>query len=169
MIITFPRVAKFVFAMAVLAAMLVSPITAQAQSDIVGTWKIKEYYQLVISTNEKRHIFGENPLGMVIYTKGGHFSFMVAAGDRKQAGNVPTDAERAQLHFSMVSYCGTYKAEGNLVTWKLLSAWMPAWVGTERKGKFEVSGNTLTTQSMPFTSTRDNVEVVTIQKYERAE
>src|SRR5262250_2482555 len=33
MIIKFPRVAKFVFAMAVLAAMLVSPITAQAQSD----------------------------------------------------------------------------------------------------------------------------------------
>src|SRR5262245_30292781 len=118
MIITFPRAAKFVLAMAVLGAMLVSPITAQAQSDIVGTWKIKEQYQLVTSTNEKRYVLGENPLGMATYTKGGHFNIMLAAGDRKQAGNVPTDAERAQLHFSMVSYCGTYKAEGNLVTWK---------------------------------------------------
>src|SRR5262245_26642180 len=162
-----PRAAKFVFAIAVLGAMLVSPITAQAQSDIVGTWKIKEYYQLVISTKEKRHIFGENPLGMVIYTKGGHFNIMVAAGDRKQAGNMPTDAERVQAHNSMFSFCGTYKAEGNLVTWKLLSAWMPAWVGTERKTKFEVSGNTLTTEGMPFKSTLDNVEVVAVSKYER--
>jgi len=38
--------------MAVLGAMLGSPITAQAQSDIVGTWKIKEFYQFVTSTNE---------------------------------------------------------------------------------------------------------------------
>jgi len=37
MIITFPRAAKFVLAMAALGAMLVSPITAQAQSDIVGS------------------------------------------------------------------------------------------------------------------------------------
>ena len=160
---------RFALVIATMGALFFSPITAQAQSDIVGTWKIKEQYQLVVSTNEKRYVFGENPIGMATYTKGGHFNIMLAAGDRKQAGNVPTDAERAQLHFSMVSYCGTYKAESNLVTWKLLSAWMPAWVGTERKGKFEVSGNTLTTQSMPFTSTRDNVEVVTIMKYERME
>ena len=169
MIITSPRAAKFVFAMAMLGGMLVSPITAQAQSDIVGTWKVKEFYQLVKSTNEKRYIFGENPLGMVTYTKGGHFNIMVAAGDRKQAGNAPTDAERVQLHNSMFSFCGTYKAEGSLVTWKLLSAWMPAWVATERKIKFEVSGNTLTVESMPFKSSLDNVEVVSISKYERME
>jgi|SRR5262245_25375772 len=169
MIVTFPRAAKFVFAMAVLGAMLVSPITAQAQSDIVGTWKIKEYYQLVISTNEKRHILGQNPLGMVTYTKGGHFNTMVAAGDRKQAGNTPTDAERVQLHNSMFSFSGTYKIEGNLVMYKLLSSWMPAWVGSERKSKFEVSGNTLTTESMRFFSSLDNLEVVAVSKYERME
>jgi len=169
MIITFPRAAKFVWAMAVLGAMLVSPITAQAQSDIVGTWKIKEFYQLVTSTNEKRYIYGEGPLGMVTYTKGGHFNIMVAAADRKQAGNAPTDAERVQLYTSMFSYCGTYKVEGNVLMAKVLSAWVPAWVGTERKTKIEVSGNTLTTESMPFKSTRDNVDVVSILKYERME
>jgi Lipocalin-like domain len=63
--------------------MFVSPIIAQAQSDIVGMWKVKESYQIVTSTNEKRYIFGENPLGMVTYTKGGHFNILVAAGDRK--------------------------------------------------------------------------------------
>src|SRR5262245_26994002 len=170
MINTFPGAAKFVFAMAaVLGAMLVSPITAQAQSDIVGTWNVKEFYQLVTSTNEKRYILGENPLGMVTYTKCGHFNIMVAAGDRKQAGNAPTDAERVQLHTSVFSYCGTYKVEGNLVTAKLLSAWSPSYLGTERKTKFEVSGNTLTTQSMPFKSSLDNVEVVGVLKYERME
>jgi len=169
MILTFPRAARFVFAMAVLGAMLGSPITAQAQSDIVGTWKIKEFYQFVTSTNEKRYIFGENPLGMVTYTKGGHFHIMVEAGDRKQAGNAPTDAESVQLLTSMFSYSGTYKAEGNLLTAKLLSSWMPAYLGTERKSKFEVSGNTLTTESMPFKSSRDNVEVVGVLKYERME
>ena len=153
MTISFPTVAKFVFAMAVLAAVLVLPITAQAQSDIVGTWQIKEIYQLVKSTNEKRYIFGMNPLGMVTYTKAGHFNIMVAAGDRKQAGNAPTDAERVQLHASMFSFCGTYKAEGNLLTYKSLSAWLPTYVGTERKVKVEVSGNTLSVESMPFKST----------------
>src|SRR5215510_2953200 len=116
MIVMFPRTPKFVFAMAVLGALLVSPISAQAQSDIVGTWRVKEFYQLVTSTNEKRYIFGENPLGMVTYTKGGHFNIMVEAGDRKQAGNAPTDAESVQLLTSMFSYSGTYKAEGNLLT-----------------------------------------------------
>jgi Lipocalin-like domain len=169
MIVTFPRTPKFVFAMAVLGALLVSPIPAQAQSDIVGTWKIKEFYQLVISTNEKRYIFGENPLGMLIYTKGGQFCTTVAAADRKQAGNAPTDAERVQLFTSMFSYCGTYKIEGNALTTKPLSAWVPAWIGNERKSKVEVSGNTLTSESMPFKSTRDNVDVVAITKYERVE
>jgi len=69
----------------------------------------------------------------------------------------------------MFSFCGTYKAEGNVVTWKILSSWMPARAGTERKGKFEVSGNTLTGESMPFKSNLDNVEVVAISKYERME
>ena len=46
---------------------------------------------------------------------------------------------------------------------------MPTYVGTERKSKFEVSGNTLTTQSMPFKSSLDNVEVVAFFKYERME
>jgi Lipocalin-like domain len=39
----------------------------------------------------------------------------------------------------MFSYCGTYKAEGNSLTTKLFSAWVPGWVDTERKSKFEVS------------------------------
>jgi len=170
MINSYHGAAKFVFAMAaVLGAMLVSPIMAQAQSDIVGTWNVKEFYQLVTSTNEKRYILGENPLGMLIYTKGGQFCTTIAAADRKQAANAPTDAERVKLHNSMFSYCGTYKTEGNLLTYKSLSAWMPSYVGTERKSKFEVSGNTLTTQSMPFKSSLDNVEVVGVLKYERME
>jgi hypothetical protein len=69
----------------------------------------------------------------------------------------------------MFSYYGTYKAEGNSLTTKMLSAWVPGWVGTERKSKFDVSGNTLTIESMPFKSTRDNVDVVVILKYERME
>jgi hypothetical protein len=65
-----------VFAIAALGAMLFSPITAQAQSDIVGAWKVREFYQLVTSTNEKSYIYGEDPLGMVTCTKGGHFNIM---------------------------------------------------------------------------------------------
>jgi len=48
--------------------MLVSPITAQAQSDIVGTWKIKDIYQLVKLTNDKRYIFGGEPPGYQSYS-----------------------------------------------------------------------------------------------------
>jgi hypothetical protein len=37
-----------VFAIAALGAMLFSPITAQAQSDIVGAWKVREFYVDVV-------------------------------------------------------------------------------------------------------------------------
>src|SRR5262245_43380354 len=160
---------RFVLAIAAMGPLFFSPITAQAQSDIVGTWKVKEFYQVVTSTNEKRRILGENPLGMLIYTKGGQFCITVAAADRKQAGNAPRDDERVQLYNSRFSYCGTYKTDGNLLTYKSLSAWMPSYVGAERKSKFEVSGNTLTTESMPFKSSLDNAEVVGVLKYERME
>ena len=51
-------------------AMLVSPITAQAQSDIAGTWKIKDIYQLVKLPNDNRYIFGGEPLGCQSYNGG---------------------------------------------------------------------------------------------------
>ena len=68
-----------------LGALLLAPMAAYAESDIVGSWKQTAFYQKVVATGERRDIYGDKVLGRVIYTKEGTFCTMATAADRKQA------------------------------------------------------------------------------------
>ena len=74
---------------AAIGASFLAPMSAYAESDIVGIWKQTAFYQKVVATGERRDIYGDKVLGRVIYTKEGTYCTMATAADRKQARSAP--------------------------------------------------------------------------------
>jgi len=67
-----------------------------------------------VATGRSTHVFGEQPSGLMAFTKGGHLVYAVFASDRKApTANPATDAERV----GPVQHHGrsdrTYKLDGN--------------------------------------------------------
>jgi Lipocalin-like domain len=150
-----------------LGALLLAPMAAYAESDIVGSWKQTAFYQKVVATGERRDIYGDKVLGRVIYTKEGMFCTMATAADRKQAAPAVTEAEKPALFSSMYAYCGKYTIDGAKVSTIADTAWAPGWLTSPHDGKWEVKGKTLTVETTPFKSMRDGVEVIAIVQYDR--
>jgi hypothetical protein len=150
-----------------LGALLLAPMAAYAESDIVGSWKQTAFYQKVVATGERRDIYGDKVLGRVIYTKEGTFCTMATAADRKQAAPAVTEAEKPALFSSMYAYCGKYTIDGAKVSTIADTAWAPGWLTSPHDGKWEVKGKTLTVETTPFKSMRDGVEVIAIVQYDR--
>jgi hypothetical protein len=147
--------------------MFFAPISANAEPDIVGSWKQSAFYQKVVATGERRDLYGDKVLGRAIYTKEGTFCTMATAADRKQAAAAVSDAEKPGLFTSMYAFCGKYTVDGSKLSTVPDTAWAPSWVGTPRGNKWEVKDKTLTIETEPFKSARDGVEVIAIVQYER--
>jgi hypothetical protein len=147
--------------------LLLAPMSAYAESDIVGSWKQTAFYQKVVATGERRDIYGDKVLGRVIYTKEGTFCTMATAADRKQAAPAVAEAEKPALFSSMFAYCGKYTVDGAKLSTIADTAWAPEWLTSPHDGKWEVKGKTLTVETTPFKSMRDGVEVIAIVQYDR--
>jgi hypothetical protein len=154
-----------------LAATLARPVSAQdLASSIVGVWKLKSQVRKEVMTGKTTNTFGERPTGHIIYTRGGHFSFVVLAGNRKApAGPDPTDAERVDLFKTMVAASGTYTIQGNEVVLNVETSWNQSWTGTRRPSQAEIIGNTLTLTTGPVKAAADGVEILSITTWDRAE
>jgi Lipocalin-like domain len=146
------------------------PVNAEdLASPISGVWKLNTFYQLVVATKEKRELYGPNVLGMVIFTKGGHFFSMGTKAERTQTVPAPTDAEALALFRTMFAYGGTYKQDGTKLNLTPEVAWAPSWVGHPHNGKFEVKGDTLRIETDPFKSAMDGADVIAVVEYTKAE
>src|SRR4029077_1030337 len=123
-------------AAAALALLLASPSVAAAQdvaSRIVGVWKRKGNVQKILATGETSKPEGENPSGMLTFSRGGHFMWIYIADGRKSPASLPpTDAERLYLYNTSGSGGGTYKVNGDKVTVVYTASANQAWTGTER-------------------------------------
>jgi hypothetical protein len=138
-------------------------------SQIVGVWKRTSQVQKEIATGTTNHTYGEKVSGPAIFTRGGHFMWVIAGEGRKPAAApVATDAERIALFNSLAYGSGTYKVEGNKVHLRYDTSWNEGWTGTERVAEMQVSGKTLTWTSPPI-RTLDGKDVVAIITMERLE
>jgi hypothetical protein len=143
------------------------PAAAQdLASSIVGVWKMTSFTSKEMGTGKTIKLYGEQPVGYNMYTKGGRvLVFAVAAKPD------PTDSERAELFKSLYAYSGTYKTEGNN---KLVShvdgSWNQSWTGTDLVRQVEITGTkVLTITTPPFKSVMDGQEIVVTTTYERVE
>jgi len=150
----------------------VKPAVAQdLASSIVGTWKITSHVRKEVESGATVNQYGQKPAGHVIYTKGGHFVYLFVSDTRTApASGVLADADRANLHRTMVAGSGKYDGVGGKkITFSYESSWHQLLTGTDEASEAEIGGKTLTVTTAPFKSPRDNKMVTVVTTWERIE
>jgi Lipocalin-like domain len=71
------------------------------------------------------------------------YALFAAGGRVVPAGDQPTDAERVQLHKSMLAYAGTYTIAGDKVVHHIDIAWNNARLGSDQVRFFTLDGDRL--------------------------
>jgi hypothetical protein len=155
-----------------LALTLASPIVAAAQdlaTQLIGVWRQTGYTQKSLATGETSKPQGENPAGMAIFSRAGYFTWIFIADGRKSPASLPaTDAERIALYNTGSYAGGTYKVNGDKVTFLYKASFNQAWTGTERVQTMQVSDKVLTWTSAPY-KTNDGKEAFATITFERLE
>jgi len=98
---------------------LVFPLAALAgESDLYGTWKLVSLTR-TMDGGKMEEPRGKAPKGYLSFTPDGRVMSFVANEKRPKPASVEkmTDAERVGLLNSMNAYAGTYKLEGNKLTY----------------------------------------------------
>jgi hypothetical protein len=112
---------------------------------------------------------GENPTGMAVFSRGGHSTWIFIADGGKSPACLPvTDAERIALYNTGFYGSGTYKIDGDKVSFLYNTSFNQAWTGVERPQTMQVSGKVLTWTSPPI-KTLDGKDAIGIFTFERLE
>ena len=102
--------------------LLAIPLAASgAESDLyVGTWKLVALTSKLIDTGQVDQPRGKAPRGYVSFTPDGRFMNITVSEKRPQPTSVAkmTDRQRIELFNTMNAYAGTYKLEGNKLTYR---------------------------------------------------
>lgn len=151
-------------------ATFIGPVAA-AENAVVGTWRITDFSAVNLSTNEVSKPFGDNLIGYIQYSPGGHMLVFFQRGDTEKSHSAVFDDDyRAYVHRSIFgAYAGTYSVDGNKVTHHIVASWRPEWIGGDQVRFFEIAGNMLTIKTAPLISTRNGekrVVIVTCEKIE---
>ena len=138
------------------------------ESALIGTWKLQSFVRQLSATGERYDQLGAHPEGVISYAPDGRMYVLFLAGDRiKPHAEVPTDAERAELEKSMISYAGTYTVEGAKVTHHVDLSWNGARAGTDQTRFYTLQGDTLTIKTEPNKGPIDGREGIGILVFQR--
>jgi hypothetical protein len=152
------------------ASLLAVPHRVDAQdlaSSIVGVWKLTSFARKEVGTDKTVDVFGENPVGYRVHTKGGHAFYLFFGKDRKAPTGGMTDADRIELFKSMTTAGGTYKIEGNKLFFQAdVSASQTV---SKLVYQFEIVGQKLSMMTDPVKNPSGGPDLVFVTTYERAE
>src|SRR5947209_17578623 len=114
-------------------------------SVLLGTWKQLSGTMVEDGGSEEKSNLSAAPNGYVNFCADGRLILLSTDSARQApAAQVPTAAEAEALYRSMIAYAGSYKVEGNKVTYDLDVSWNQAWTGTKQGRYWEVNGDRLT-------------------------
>ena len=114
-------------------------------SALIGTWKQLSGTMVEEGSQVSKSNLSAAPNGFVNFSEDGRMILLSTDSARKKpAGEVPTAAEAEALYRSMIAYAGTYKVEGNKVTYDLEATWNESWTGTKQVRFWEINGERLT-------------------------
>jgi hypothetical protein len=123
-------------------------VFATESDSLIGNWKLVSW-QVIVENGAPQNVFGSNPKGYLILTREGRSMALTTADNRKGGmGN----AERAELHKSMLAYSGKYRIEGNEFITTVDVSWNEVWNGTEQRRRFRIEGDRLLIESAPAPS-----------------
>ena len=159
-----------VFAIGI-ALCIINTGVESADNSPVGTWRVTSFSNLTLETNEVARPFGENPIGYIQYSPGGHMIVFLSVGNPKKPARFPyTDEERAEIHKGIFgAYAGRYTVDGNKLTHHIEASWRPDWIGENQIRYIEIVGNKLTIKTEPLISSQTGKQVVSILTFERAD
>jgi len=102
------------------ALLLAIPLAASAaESDLYGTWKLVSNSRKVMDTGQVEQPRGKAPKGYVSFGQDGRFLNFTVDEKRPKPESVAkmTDQQRIELFNTMNAYAGTYKLDGNKLTY----------------------------------------------------
>ena len=130
----------------VLLGSVCSSACAQAQdARFTGVWRLISYDREFVETKQRTAVFGEKPSGYISYSPGGRV-VVALFGSRPVPGRQDAydDADRVKLYGNIIAaYSGTYSVEGDRITHRIESAWVPTFAGADQARRFEFRGNRL--------------------------
>ena len=143
---------------------------ADISKSLIGTWRITSYSRMIVETNEVSRPFGENPVGYIQYSPGGHMVVFLSAGEMPKVSPPFSDADQVAVYSKIFgAYAGTYSVDGNKVTHHVVASWRPDWVGGDQFRFVELNGNKLTIKTAPLVSSLTGKQIVSTLTFERAE
>lgn len=154
-------------ALALLLA-LAHPATAQdLASPIVGVWKLTSFARKEIGSAKVVEVYGEDPRGYRIHTRGGHAFYMFFSKDRKAPIGAITDSDRIELYKTMTTAGGTFKVDGKKFHFQPEVSSGQSLTGFSYE--FEITGMTLKMMTEPRKNPSGGPDFFFISSYERAE
>jgi len=143
---------------------------AAAEKDLHGTWKMVSQSQKLLDTGEVRAGRGAAPKGYVTFTPDGRVMGMIMNDKRPKPESVAklTDQQRIELFNTMNAYAGTYKLEGNKLTYTfdLTHNEVPARASARQ---IKLEGRKLTMVNEPSAATMDGKMVQTTTVWEKVQ
>ena len=113
--------------------------------ELVGTWRLAGCVRR--SRGRTEHPFGEQPVGLLLYTQDGRMSVHLAFGDREPLSSLDLaelpEAEAALAFRTYLGYAGRYRIRGDTVVHSVEVSSIPDWVGTELVRRVSTSGEML--------------------------
>ena len=113
---------------------------------LIGTWTLRSMSSRDGTTGQETKVWGDNPIGFLTYTAGGHMSAVLAAARRPistaSAGDASAD-EQAMLFRQSIAYAGRYELSGDAVIHHVEVAGDPTWIGKDQKRFVRFEGETL--------------------------
>ena len=151
------------------ALLLAIPLAAPAaESDLYGTWKMVSQSQKLTDTGEIRAGRGKTPNGYVTFTPDGRVIGIILNDKRPKPESVAklTDQQRLELFNTMNAFAGTYKLEGNKLTYRfeLTHNEVPARASVR---EIKIEGRKLTMVNEPAPATADGKMVQTTTVWEK--
>ena len=132
--------------MTLLCLGIVSPALAQNAKELVGTWTLVSS-ETVRSDGSRAPTFGDNPKGVLVFTRDGRFVYLYSRGDLpKFASNNRTagtaDENKAVVQGSIATF-GTYSVVGKELSLKIEHSTFPNWMGADQKRTIAITGDEL--------------------------
>lgn len=127
---------------------ITTPTFAAGPEDLIGVWKLVSW-QVIVDKEPPQNVFGLHPKGYLVLTPDGRAIALTTAERRKPGMG---DAERAELHKSMLAYSGRYRVEGNDFITRVDVSWNEEWNGTEQRRHFRLDGDKLFIETAPAPS-----------------
>jgi hypothetical protein len=139
---------------------------------LIGVWTLRRFVE-VTEGLPPRYPFGDDPVGLLIYTPDGFVSAALMAQDRPHlAGNGFTDGtadEYASAGKSFIGYTGKYEVDEarSIVTHRPLVAFFPNMVGSIQQRRVDLEGDVLAltvehAQSPDLPASRSRLEWVRV-------